>query len=169
VLAFKTGNPEAPVNAIPSHARANCQIRYVVGSDNRHFLQHIRAHLDAHGFTDVEVSQNGAEAMATRLDPDDPWVRWCLDSIGRTTGRAVRLLPNLGGSLPNDAFAEVLGLPTLWVPHSYPGCSQHAPNEHVLGSVTREALSLMTGLFWDLGERSKTLGRAHESVRKEAA
>jgi acetylornithine deacetylase/succinyl-diaminopimelate desuccinylase-like protein len=153
VIAFKTGNPDAPVNAIPSHAHALCQIRYVVGSDNRNFLRHIRAHLDARGYTDVEVVQNGAEAMATRLDPDDPWVHWCLESISRTTGRTTRLLPNLGGSLPNDAFAEILGLPTLWVPHSYPGCSQHAPNEHILGSVARDSLRLMAGLFWDLGER----------------
>lgn len=26
------------------------------------------------------------------------------------------LLPNLGGSLPNDVFADTLGLPTLWIP-----------------------------------------------------
>jgi hypothetical protein len=47
----------------------------------------------------------------------------------------------------------VLGLPTLWVPHSYAGCSQHAPDEHVLAPVLREGLQLMTGLFWDLGEK----------------
>jgi hypothetical protein len=46
----------------------------------------------------------------------------------------------------------VLGLPTVWVPHSYPGCSQHAPDEHILTSVTAEALEIMAGLFWDLGE-----------------
>ena len=62
------------------------------------------------------------------------------------------MLPNLGGSLPNDVFAEVLGLPTIWVPHSYASCSQHAPNEHILESVSEEALRIMTGLFWDLGE-----------------
>jgi hypothetical protein len=45
----------------------------------------------------------------------------------------------------------VLGLPTIWVPHSYPACSQHAPNEHMLASVAREGLQIMTGLFWDLG------------------
>lgn len=91
--------------------------------------------------------------MATRLDPSDPWVHWCLASLRQTTGRPPSLLPNLGGSLPNDAFAEVLGLPTLWVPHSYPGCAQHAPNEHVLTQVTREGLQIMAGLFWDLGEQ----------------
>jgi hypothetical protein len=63
-------------------------------------------------------------------------------------------LPNLAGSLPNDTFSEVLGLPTVWVPHSYRGCSQHAPNEHVIQSTCREALQLMAGLFWDIGERS---------------
>lgn len=42
--------------------------------------------------------------------------------------------------------------PTLWVPHSYPACAQHAPNEHLLASVAREGLAIMAGLFWDLGE-----------------
>ena len=89
---------------------------------------------------------------ATRLDPDNAWVRFALASIERSTGRTPALLPNLGGSLPNDVFADILGLPTVWVPHSYPGCSQHAPDEHLLAPVAREALQLMSGLFWDLGE-----------------
>jgi len=50
------------------------------------------------------------------------------------------VLPNVGGSLPNDIFSEGLGLPTIWVPHSYPGCSQHAPNEHLLAPVARDGL-----------------------------
>jgi HEPN domain-containing protein len=79
-------------------------------------------------------------------------VRFALASMERSTGRAPVLLPNLGGSLPNDVFADLLGLPTVWVPHSYPGCSQHAPDEHLLRPVAREALQLMSGLFWDLGE-----------------
>jgi len=48
----------------------------------------------------------------------------------------------------------VLGLPTVWVPHSYPGCSQHAPNEHLPSALLREALQVMTGLYWDLGTGS---------------
>jgi hypothetical protein len=56
-------------------------------------------------------------------------------------------------------FADILGLPTVWVPHSYPACSQHAPDEHLLVPVVREALQLMAGLFWDLGEQAATLPR----------
>lgn len=53
----------------------------------------------------------------------------------------------------NDAFSDVLGLPTVWVPHSYPACCQHGPDEHLLASVAREGAAVMAGLFWDLGEQ----------------
>jgi hypothetical protein len=96
---------------------------------------------------------------ATRLDPNDPWVGWALASIAKTTAKKPALLPNLGGSLPNDVFADILGLPTVWVPHSYPACSQHAPNEHLLAPVVREGLLMMTGVFYDLGEQAATLPR----------
>jgi hypothetical protein len=82
------------------------------------------------------------------------------------------LLPNLGGTVPNDVFADTLGLPTLWVPHSYPACAQHAPNEHMLGSVAREALAVMAGLWWDLGVDAARLAegpRANANRMKRAS
>jgi hypothetical protein len=89
---------------------------------------------------------------ASRTDPDDPWVRFALASLEQTEGISPALLPNLGGSLPNDVFTDGLGLPTIWIPHSYPACAQHAPDEHLLAPLARQALRLMAGLFWDLGE-----------------
>jgi acetylornithine deacetylase/succinyl-diaminopimelate desuccinylase-like protein len=153
VLAFKAGNPENPVNAIPPSAYAHCQLRFVVGTDWTHLEQHLRTHLDAHGFSLVEIAVERG-APATRLDPDDPWVKWAVASLEQTTGKKTAVLPNLGGTLPNEVFSDTLGLPTIWVPHSYPACSQHAPNEHLLGPVVREGLQMMAGLFWDLGENS---------------
>jgi len=90
---------------------------------------------------------------ATRLDPESPWVKWAAASIERTTGTKPAILPNLGGSLPNEVFADILGLPTVWIPHSYAACSQHAPNEHLLAPVVREGLRIMVGVYWDLGEK----------------
>ncbi len=153
VLAFRTGNPENPVNAIPPKATAHCQIRYTVDVDPKTFLPALRKHLDARGLTGVELKP--AEKgffTATRLDPDHPAARWAAASIERTTKKKPAMLPNLGGSLPNDCFADTLGMPTIWVPHSYAGCSQHAPDEHVLAPVLREGFEMMTGIFWDLGE-----------------
>ena len=152
VLAYKTGNPDTPVNAIPPRAWARCQLRFVVGVDPDDLIPALRRHLDSHGFSMVQISLT-RETMfrATRIDPDDAWVRWAVESLERTSGQKTALLPNLGGSLPNDIFTDVLGLKTIWVPHSYPGCSQHAPNEHLPPELLRQGLSLMTGLYWDLG------------------
>ena len=152
VLAMTAGNPAQPVNAIPPAARAHCQLRFVVGTDWQHLRAHVQAHLVAHGLGAVEVGEPVTMA-ATRLDPDSPWVRFALASIERTSAVKPALLPNLGGSLPNDVFADTLGLPTVWVPHSYPACSQHAADEHLLAPVARDALQIMAGLFWDLGEQ----------------
>jgi acetylornithine deacetylase/succinyl-diaminopimelate desuccinylase-like protein len=155
VLALGAGNAQRPINAIPSQAVAHCQLRFVVGTDWHNVEAIVREHLDAHGFADVAITL-GMVCGATRLDLHNPWVDWALASLEASAGQAATLLPNLAGSLPNDIFADQLGLPTLWVPHSYPACAQHAPNEHLLGSVAREGLAVMAGLFWDLGEAQGT-------------
>ena len=153
VLAMKSGVPEAPVNAISGYAKAACQLRFVVGTRLDEIVPALRRHLDAHGFDAVQiVLHDRAFFSATRLPPDHPWVRFVANSLEQTSGKAPHILPNLAGSLPNEVFADILGLPTVWVPHSYRGCSQHAPNEHVLKSVSRDALTLMAGLFWDIGD-----------------
>lgn len=152
VQAMKVGIPEAPVNAISPTAWARCALRYVVGTNSDEILPSLRRHLDAKGFQKVQIQpQDKGIFGATRLDPDHPWVTYVRASLTETTGKDPHVLPNLAGSLPNDCFADVLGLPTIWIPHSYLGCNQHAPNEHVLKSVCRESIKVMAGLFWDIG------------------
>jgi len=57
--------------------------------------------------------------------------------LGLGAGRqAAVVLPNSGGSLPNDVFSDTPRLPTLRVP-CYPGCSQQDKAEFPLGdSIT---------------------------------
>ena len=153
VLALEHGDPARPQNAIQPAARAVCQLRYVVGTDPDDVLPALRRHLDARGFENVEITATRTAGMrATRLDTADPWAQLALTSLGQTLGKPAALVPNIGGSIPNDIFVDLLGLSTVWIPHSYAGCAQHAPNEHLLASVAREGLQAMTGLFWDIGD-----------------
>ena len=156
VLAISAGNIDKPANAIPGHARAVLQLRFVVGTKFDRVVDAVRTHLHENGFPMIEVSATQS-FVASRTDFDSPWIKWAASSIEKTTGKAPAVLPNFGGSLPNDVFSDTLGLPTIWVPHSYPGCSQHAPDEHILLGVTEEALGIMAGLFWDLGEMARPL------------
>ena len=149
VLAMGVGNMAQPAGAIPGLAEAVVQLRFVVGLDWRDVGPILQRHLAAAGFGAVQV-----EAMdggnPTRMLTDNKWVTWALRSLERSTGKKPALLPNFGGTLPNDVFVEELGLTTLWIPHSYPGCNQHAPDEHNLLPVLREGVAMMAGLLWDL-------------------
>ena len=117
VLALGCGSAERPINAIPATAVAHCQIRFVPGTPWQDLQRIVQTHLNERGYSDVEVAVIAA-TPATRVNLDNPWVRWTMDSITRSVDKPVTLLPNLAGSLPNDAFADILGLPTLWIPHS---------------------------------------------------
>jgi acetylornithine deacetylase/succinyl-diaminopimelate desuccinylase-like protein len=156
VLALSAGNIDKPANAIPGRARAVLQLRFVVGTKVDGIAEVIGAHLAANGFPMIEVT-TAQSFIASRADLDSPWIKWAAASVEKSSGKRPAVLPNFGGSLPNDVFADVLKMPTLWLPHSYPGCSQHAPDEHILLSVTDEALGIMAGLFWDIGELGKPL------------
>ena len=151
VLALGAGNIAQPAGAIPGQAEAVVQLRFVGGLDWRNVGPIVQRHLDGAGFTAVRVTTLDG-GNATRMPTGDKWVGWAMRSLQRSTGKKPALLPNFGGTLPNDVFVEELGLPTLWIPHSYPGCNQHAPDEHNLLPVLREGVEMMTGLFWDLAD-----------------
>jgi hypothetical protein len=93
--------------------------------------------------------------MASRTEPSNIWSFVVTESIKRTTGIQPAVIPQMGGSICNDLFTDLLGLPAIWIPHSYSGCSQHAPDEHILLPLCRNALEIMGGLYWDIGAETK--------------
>src|SRR3546814_1032077 len=102
VLAFSTGNPGKPVNAVPPNARANCQIRFVVGSSPDQFVPILRRHLAEPGFGMVTIepppASNAGEFADTRTDPDSPWARWAAATVASVSGKKTAVVPNSGGS-----------------------------------------------------------------------
>ena len=156
VLAMLSGEPEAPLNAISGHARSTCQLRFVVGTDVNKIIPALRNHLNSFGFEDVNIHESEMIPFpATRLEMNNSWLSLITKSLENSMGSKIDLLPNLGGSLPNDSFSEVLELPTIWIPHSYAGCAQHSPNEHLSVPLARQALICMTALFADLSKEAK--------------
>ncbi len=152
VLSMLSGRPENPVNAVAPNARAHCQIRYTVDSDPAGFDAALRAHLSESGFPEVRVENSYVRMPASRTDPGHPWVRWTVGSMERSLGKRVQVIPNSSGGLPGDVFVDYLGVPLVWIPHSYNGCKQHGPDEHLLTGPAREGLAAYTGIWWDLGE-----------------
>lgn len=157
VLAFETGNPERPVNAIPPRARAACQLRYVDGTDEAALEANLRRHLDVRGFSGVRIapplSGNNGVFRSSRTDPRHPWAQWVKSAVERNSNHACGVMPNGGGSNMTYIMQYIVGMPCAWFPLSYAGCSQHAPNEHILKPLMREGLRHVTGIYWDLGDK----------------
>jgi acetylornithine deacetylase/succinyl-diaminopimelate desuccinylase-like protein len=152
VLSMLAGRPENPVNAVAPNATAHCQIRYTVDSDPAEFEPALRQHLDEQGFPDLRIENASARMLASRTDPSHPWVCWTVRSMEKSLGKRVQVIPNSSGGLPGDVFVDYLGVPLVWIPHSYNGCKQHGPDEHLLVAPAREGMTAYTGIWWDLGE-----------------
>ena len=74
-------NPDSPVNAVPTYAKATCQIRHTVDVSAEVFLPALRKHLDAHGFahvpTDTDIVRDRFLAS--------PWVQRFRRSVVTTS------------------------------------------------------------------------------------
>ena len=160
ILTFWTGTPGRPVNAIPPKAVANCQLRFVAGTNVADIVPALERHLKARGHDLVTVTPppavNDGAFPATRTEPDHPWAEFVRASMQRSSNAKPAIIPSTGGSICNDIFTDILGLPSIWIPHSYPSCSQHWPDEHILMGLSRHAAGLMAGLYWDIGEGKGT-------------
>ena len=152
VLALRSGNIDLPVNAIQPSAKALCQLRFVVGTDTNKVISSLRDHLDQNGFNDIKIiTENAINFEASRTNLNNIWLEKIENIIEKFHRDKIHVIPNLAGSLPNNCFTDILGIPTIWIPHSYKECSQHAPNEHVPIELLQNSLLLMTDLYWNLG------------------
>jgi acetylornithine deacetylase/succinyl-diaminopimelate desuccinylase-like protein len=156
VLAFETGNPEKPVNAVPPRARAVCQLRYVDGTDESRIEASVAEHLAARGFHQVKVgpppASNNGRFYSSRTSPRHPFAQWVKGAVERNSNQPCGVLPNGGGSNMTYILQYIVGMPCVWLPLSFAGCSQHAPNEHLLKPLMREGIRHLTGIYWDLGD-----------------
>ena len=116
---------------LPATAAAKLDIRLVPGQKPERVVGLIRAHLDRHGFADVEISQAELPGLPSRVDPGDPWLRHCAAALEEAYGKAAVIKVSSGGSGPMHAFADVLGLPVAMLGISHADSRAHAPNENI--------------------------------------
>ncbi len=114
----------------PAFASAKVDFRLVLGQMPEDIVKKLRAHLDAEGFSDVQIKFLGGEPAA-RTDPDDSFVRTVVQSAEEVYEFPMELVPMVGGSGPNYPFVHDLGLPVATAGLGHPDTRAHAPNENV--------------------------------------
>jgi acetylornithine deacetylase/succinyl-diaminopimelate desuccinylase-like protein len=114
----------------PAFASAKVDFRLVLGQIPEDILEKLRAHLDAEGFSDVQIKYLGGEPAA-RTDPDDSFVRTVVKAAEEVYEFPMEMVPMIGGSGPSYPFVHDLGLPVATAGLGYPDTRAHAPNENI--------------------------------------
>jgi acetylornithine deacetylase/succinyl-diaminopimelate desuccinylase-like protein len=133
---------------IPAYAMAKMDFRLVPEQDPQDILSKLRRHLEAEGFSDVEVvnTEAGGEPAAT-TPPDDPFVQLTARTAEEIYGKPAVLVPLVGGSGPMYAFRTHLQLPIVTLGTADPLVGAHAPNESVALANFRQGTRHMARLL----------------------
>jgi acetylornithine deacetylase/succinyl-diaminopimelate desuccinylase-like protein len=115
---------------LPAKASAKVDFRLVLNQTPDEIVAKLRAHLDAEGFGDVQVTLLGGGRPA-RTDPDHPFIQLVCDTARDVYGRDPQIWPLIGGSGPNYLFSHHMGVPIATLGTGYPGSRAHAPDENL--------------------------------------
>jgi acetylornithine deacetylase/succinyl-diaminopimelate desuccinylase-like protein len=137
---------------LPARASAKVDFRLVPDQRPERVLELLRRHLDAEGFSDVQITDLGGEPPA-RTDPDDPFVALIARTAEAVYGAPMQLVPMVGGSGPNYPFVHTLKLPVVTAGAGYPGTLAHAPNENIRLDLYLKHAKHMARFFKELGQQ----------------
>jgi acetylornithine deacetylase/succinyl-diaminopimelate desuccinylase-like protein len=136
---------------LPARASAKVDFRLVPDQTPEQVLEGLRKHLDAGGFSDVQITLMGGEPPG-RTDPDDPFVRLVVESARPVYGQPMQIVPMIGGSGPNSFFIKYLKLPIVSAGIGYPGAKAHAPNENIRLDLYLKGAKHIARILKEFGE-----------------
>ena len=140
-----------PKTIIPARATAKMDIRLVVNQDPDRMVERVRAHLDKHGFSDVELEVQDA-MKPSRTPSSNPFVPRIVDAAREGSGVEPVVLLSLGGSIPQYAFVEALGTPCIWSAYANWDEDNHAPNENMDVELFIQSIKMSANVFHTLGK-----------------
>lgn len=116
---------------LPNHAFVKLDFRLVPDQTPELILDLLRKHLDAHGFTDIEIVQteNGEHVARSPLDSD---IVMAAKAAARATyHRDAIVYPSAAGSGPMYELCQQLNIPAVSAGCGYPDSRGHAPDENI--------------------------------------
>jgi acetylornithine deacetylase/succinyl-diaminopimelate desuccinylase-like protein len=135
---------------LPCEASAKLDFRLVPDQDPAQILRLLRAHLDAEGFSDVEIASNEGERPSAG-DPAHPFVQAAARTAEGIYGHRPTLIPMMSGTGPVYELCGQFGVPIVTVGVGYAGSRGHAPDENIRVSDFIAGTQYIAALLEELG------------------
>jgi acetylornithine deacetylase/succinyl-diaminopimelate desuccinylase-like protein len=142
---------EGSKTVLPAYASAKVDFRLVPDQTPKQVLAQLRAHLDAQGFSDVEIVPLGGNPGA-KTSLDHPSVQLAVKAAEDVYDMPSRVHPMIGGSGPNFIFQEFLGLPIISSGATDAESRIHAPNESIRVDLYDKAVKHFARILLLMGD-----------------
>ncbi|MEX2356309.1 MAG: M20/M25/M40 family metallo-hydrolase [Thermaerobacterales bacterium] len=120
--------PGELMTIVPSTAIAKLDFRCPPDLDPEELVGKLRAHLDRHGYDDVEIAPLNVGRYPWRAPFQSAMTQACIRASREVFGRDP---DRVGPSAPEGIFAHHFGIPAILTGFGTPDCNIHAPDERL--------------------------------------
>ncbi|MDR1874434.1 MAG: M20/M25/M40 family metallo-hydrolase [Synergistaceae bacterium] len=134
---------------VPHKAYARVSFYLVPDQDPAKLETRLRRHLDAHGFSDVEVKTHGGFNRPVRTPVDTPFRHRANQAAEAVFGKPLVVELTQLGAGPADVFRDAWPtMPIAGIGPSHPGGNHHSPDENLRVEDYRKAVKYLIALFY---------------------
>ena len=138
---------------VPNEATAKIDFRLPPLIDPIKALTKLRAHLDKHGFHDIEIISTFGD------DIEPPYKISVKEDISQAVIEAAEMVygtaPIVNGVSAEGTILKHVWMPTVLTGFAQPDCNLHAPNESISISAYINGIKYAAAIMWVYGNRDK--------------
>lgn len=135
---------------VPAVAAVKMDIRIVPGQEPEQIIQLLRAHLDKHGFDDIDIHVHST-AKPYRSDPNSVYSRAVVTALNKVFGSTI-VHHTLAGSSPMPTFCAADNIPVASYGGTSTGSNIHAPNEHIFVASYVDEIKMIAAVMKELAD-----------------
>jgi acetylornithine deacetylase/succinyl-diaminopimelate desuccinylase-like protein len=120
---------EGSKTIIPSTAKVKMDMRLVKNQNPKKIFGLVKKHVENFS-SDIEVLNLGTMAPS-RTSPEFNFIKHIKTALASSFERTAYIQPSMGGSLPDDVWTSILGVPSVVVPYANADEANHSPNENI--------------------------------------
>jgi acetylornithine deacetylase/succinyl-diaminopimelate desuccinylase-like protein len=145
---------EGAKTVLPAEGSVKIDFRLVPDQDPQHVVGLLRAHLDRHGFEDVELVVHDANVKPVRSSTDHWFIQDAQEILEKHFGQPAIVQPSSPASGTAHPFVEQLGADIVGIGLTHHGAMLHSPNENIIIEQFETMIECSAALFQSLAERA---------------
>lgn len=145
---------EGAKTVLPAEGSVKIDFRLVPDQDPQHIVALLRAHLDRHGFEDIELIVHDANVKPVRSMTDHWFVQDAKEVLEAHFGQSAIVQPSSPASGTAHPFVEQLGAEIIGLGLTHHGAMLHSPNENIIINQFARMIECSAAILGRLAERA---------------